>query len=119
MDSISLGSHIFSSSPDWVRSGARTKNVNLFRGGGGQRYFIKKVPFGGCALCLWKLVSLLRKKKKCAVRRHTQNWVKRPAHAEKLECQKCSLDLAGSAFDPLPALYYKTATYLFLVFMLR
>ena len=59
--------------------------------------------------------DFLRKKKKCAVRRHTQNWVKRPAHAEKLECQKCSLSLAGSAFDPLPALYYKTATYLFLL----
>ena len=51
MDSISLGSHIFSSSQDWVRSGARTKNVATFfeageaRGTSSRRYLLAAVHF--------------------------------------------------------------------------
>ena len=64
-------------------------------------------------------LSLKEEKKVCRPSPHTKLGKKTSSCRKIGMSEVLSLSLAGSAFDPLPALYYKTATYLFLVFMLR
>ena len=73
MDSISLGSHIFSSSPDWVRSSARTKNVQLFLRRGRPEVLHQEGTFWRlCTLSVEVGLSLKEEKKVCRPSPHTK-----------------------------------------------